>query len=229
MAGARQGFPELVRAPQRGLLEGSPLQDGPLRLLHCSDTGVTPCMGRLLVFRTLEISMAGFGSIDFSFLIAFVLPGFVAVFSLSYVSEWVKLMFRSLLSKDASTGAAFVIAIVSLAVGIIVSAIRSLILDWVQHKTGVKSQRPSVSSLSDPNVLAAYQAAFQNTYRYSQASGNVMKFLVARTSISAGLPIFVCTLAAIIILFFSHRSLLQSTYERVGEILWSRKIKVTTA
>jgi predicted RNase H-like HicB family nuclease len=44
MAGARQGFPDLVFAPQRRLLEGSPLQDGPLCLLHCADTGSTLCM-----------------------------------------------------------------------------------------------------------------------------------------------------------------------------------------
>src|SRR5258708_1109804 len=73
-------------------------------------------------------------TLDFGALIAFVLPGFVAVFSLSYVSVWVKAMFESLLSKDTSAGAAFIITLASLATGMIVSSTRSLILDSLRCK-----------------------------------------------------------------------------------------------
>jgi hypothetical protein len=45
IAGARHGLPDLVLAPQRGLEEGSPLQDRPFPLYRCSETGAMLCIG----------------------------------------------------------------------------------------------------------------------------------------------------------------------------------------
>lgn len=146
--------------------------------------------------------MNGFSALDFSTLIAFVLPGFVAVFSLGYLSEWAKVLFTSVLSKDSSTGAAFIIALASVAMGMIVSAIRSLVLDWIQDITGVKRPDYSLGTLSDSGVLTAYKEAIQNTYRYSQASGNMMvslvmllvfKFVIGGANIWKSLAILICT------------------------------------
>ena len=60
IAGARHGLPDLVLAPQRGLEEGSPLQDGPFRLSRCSETGATLCMGSVVNLANIAMPRLAF-------------------------------------------------------------------------------------------------------------------------------------------------------------------------
>jgi hypothetical protein len=60
IAGARHSLPDLVLAPQRGLEEGSPLQDGPFRLFRCSETGATLCMGSVVNLANIAMRTRAF-------------------------------------------------------------------------------------------------------------------------------------------------------------------------
>src|SRR5690348_4153515 len=117
-------------------------------------------------------------SIDFALVLAYLLPGFVGVFALTYVSDWVKQLFNALLNKDASFGAAFIISLAAVAVGVTISAVRGLVLDELQYLLRTTRPPSSYEALKDANVLSAFKEAINNTYRYAQFYGNMAIALV---------------------------------------------------
>ena len=166
--------------------------------------------------------------LNFSTFIAYLLPGFVAFYSFSYISNTTKMIFDALLTKDSQLGAGFLILVASSIAGVIVSAVRGLILDSIQEKTGVSKPSFKYSSITDPSVHEAFKDAISNTYRFAQSYGNMsmsfaifllFKYAIARHSINAQLSIFFIICTIVIILFICYRSYLRTTYEAIDEIL----------
>jgi hypothetical protein len=173
--------------------------------------------------------MGGLSPLDFGLFMAYILPGFVAVFALTYISPWARQVFNLVLSKDSSVGATFIIFLAALAIGIIVSALRGLVLDAIQFKSGV-SRLPQINlgKIRDPNVLSAFKEAINNVYRFSQFYGNMavaltmllaFKFIIAGDSIASSWAVFTCLVITIVALVVSHRRQLKETYVAMSKIL----------
>jgi hypothetical protein len=116
--------------------------------------------------------MKDFTPLDFSHLIAFLLPGFVQFYSLIYISPRASQIVNTCLTKDAGAGAWLVLIFFSLAAGVMVGAFRSLVLDWIQIHTGIVKPKLDYSKLSDQSKLAVFNEAIANTYRFAQFYGN---------------------------------------------------------
>ena len=165
--------------------------------------------------------------LDFTTVIAFLLPGFVTFYSLIYVSPRASELIAASLSKDASAGVLLVLVLFSLAAGVVVSAFRGLALDWVQFKTGINKPTLDYSKLTDEHTLNAFNEAIANTFRFSQFYGNMfvaMALLLAGKCWSGFDPknewlVYSVLAITIVVLFCSHRRQLDQTYKRLAQIL----------
>ena len=170
--------------------------------------------------------MKSIAPLDFSNVIAFLLPGFVAFYSLGYISPRVSQILEASLRGDAGAGVILILILFSLTAGIVVGAARSLVLDWLQFKTGVSKPALDYSKLAEENTLAAFNEAIANTYRFAQFHGNMfisMLMLAAskfwfRLNL-AQWPLYVMLGTTLVILFFAHRRQLGQTYEKLGQLI----------
>jgi hypothetical protein len=166
--------------------------------------------------------------LDFSTVIAFLLPGFVGVYALSYVSPRIADLFEALLSKDSSTGASLLLVFASLAAGVLIGGVRNLVLDQLQFATGVERRKLRYASLANPDVLTAFKEAIAATYRFAQFYGNMAValglFIALKTWRSASsprnhIPLLALGLLAFAVMVVRHRQSLAETYARLGDIL----------
>jgi hypothetical protein len=107
---------------------------------------------------------------NFGVVIAFWLPGFLLLWGLAYSFPQVSALIPKPTEGDAPTVGGFLyVALASLAVGLIVSAIRWMIVDTLMHATGVRQPRTiEYKQLKNQDVLNAFQAVVENHYRYYQ-------------------------------------------------------------
>lgn len=164
--------------------------------------------------------------LDFSSVIAFLLPGFVTFYSLIYFPPRASEVIVASLSRDASAGTLLLLVLFSLAAGVVVSAFRGLVLDGLQFKTGVNKPTLDYSKLINEHTLKAFNEAIANTYRFSQFYGNM---LVAMVLLLAGRCwshfdwnewiIYTILVITIFVLFLSHRRQLDQTYKQLAQIL----------
>lgn len=118
---------------------------------------------------------------NFGVIIAFWLPGFLLLWGLSYTSDQVAVWLVKSSATDAPTVGGFLYAaLASLALGLLISAIRWLIIDhflfWFTCL-----QRPTLdfSHLKDKDAFAAFNGIVENHYRYYQYYANTLVAIVA--------------------------------------------------
>src|ERR1039457_2421302 len=142
----------------------------------------------------------------FGVIIAFLLPGFLLLWGLSYSRPELATWLITMSSKDAPVIGSFLYAtIASLALGLLISAVRGAIVDrFFYHLTGLQSPNINSSKLKDKETLAAFTAAIENHYRYYQYYANSVVAIAAAFAsyvIEKGLPsIPIVTLVAAILL-----------------------------
>ena len=168
--------------------------------------------------------MKAVSSFGFAEVLAFLIPGSVVLYSFSIENEALSQLFGMSLAATSGFGVELALVLLSIACGVIVSAIRGSILDNIQLQTGVDSGGAlDFSKLKDEHTLNAFNAAIGNTYRFAQFYGNMAIAIIvyavfeSRHSGMSGL-IFVLLLL-FVILFWSHRSELANTYSTIGQIL----------
>lgn len=109
---------------------------------------------------------------NFGLLIAYVLPGFVALWGISQFSPTVE-SWISTSGQGAPTIAGFLhVTLASLAAGLTVSAVRWVIIDRFHHATGLKPPRWEFANLDDR--LQGFLALVENHYRYYQFYSNTL-------------------------------------------------------
>lgn len=109
---------------------------------------------------------------NFGLLIAYVLPGFVALWGLSYPSEAVRAWLFGAELAGPGVGSVVHLFLASVACGMTASAVRWAALDWLHHRTGVPRPRWDDSRL--PERLVAYEFFIEIHYRYYQFYGNTL-------------------------------------------------------
>lgn len=117
---------------------------------------------------------------NFGLSIAFLLPGFILIWSLSFSWPEIWLWFKSTDSDSPTVGNFLYATLASLAIGLLISAVRWFFVDHlfsfcggrVNVIKGLKRPRLDLSSLSNADILAAYNGAVENHYRYYQYYSN---------------------------------------------------------
>jgi len=108
---------------------------------------------------------------NFGLIIAFLLPGFVALWGVSYfspaVASWITVP-----QQDVPTVAGFMyVTLASLAAGVTVSAVRWAIIDHLHHATGIVPPVWKFAHLE--GKLQGYVTLVENHYRYYQFYSNM--------------------------------------------------------
>lgn len=120
--------------------------------------------------------MGDFSGRNFGLLIAYVLPGFVALWGLSYPSEAVRSWVTGAGTTGPGVGSVLHVVLGSVACGMTASAVRWAALDWVHHRSGVP--RPLWDDSRLPERLVAYEFFIEIHYRYYQFYGNSLVSLL---------------------------------------------------
>lgn len=165
---------------------------------------------------------------NFGVVIAFWLPGFLLLWGLTYSFPQVSALIPKPTEGNApSVGGFLYVALASLAVGLIVSAVRWMIVDSVMHRTGVLQPKSiDYSQLKNHDVLDAFQAAVENHYRYYQYYSNTLVsvltafivYLVIQGAAAVAYLTWLVLALVSVALFFGSRDALQKYYARIAQI-----------
>jgi hypothetical protein len=118
---------------------------------------------------------------NFGVIIAFLIPGFMLLWGLSFSSKEVATWISSSGAGSAPTIGGFLYStLASLALGLLVSAIRWLLVDhflyWI-----TRVRRPTIdfSKLKQKDAFLAFEGVVENHYRYYQYYSNTLVAVVA--------------------------------------------------
>ena len=117
-------------------------------------------------------SMKDVNSSNFGLLIAYLLPGFVAIVGISFFSETVRAWLTVSPSVAPAVGGFLYVTLGSLAVGLTVSTVRWAVIDTIHHRTGIPKGLWNYAILQEK--LSAYQVVVTNQYRYYQWYSNMV-------------------------------------------------------
>ena len=166
----------------------------------------------------------------FGLVIAYLLPGFVALCGAACLSESISGWLVASGNAVPTVGGFLYVAVGSLTVGMTASAVRWVCLDTCHHRTGVTPPRWDFSNLQ--TKLDAFTYKVESHYRYYQFYGNTlvaMGFAYAawRTSCSSGAgdawPFDVGVLVLAAVFFAASRDALRKYYERASQVLGLRE------
>jgi hypothetical protein len=162
---------------------------------------------------------------NFGLLIAFVLPGFVVLWGLSYFSATVRL-WLSVTGATPTVGGFMFGTLASVAAGVTVSTVRWLVIDTIHHWTGIRQPPWNFARLQD-NV-GAYNVLNDIHYKFYlfHANGLIALFFVyvARRT-HEGIftaPVGWFDLGFVVlslVLFVGSRDMLRKYHARVSQLL----------
>lgn len=109
---------------------------------------------------------------NFGLLIAYLIPGFVALWGLSHVSPAIGVWLTGVGTSGPSVGSAMYVLIASVACGMTASVFRWALLDTIHHRTGLVRPRLDESKLA--SQLQALDYLVESHYRYYQFYGNTL-------------------------------------------------------
>lgn len=113
---------------------------------------------------------------NFGLLIAYVLPGFVALWGLSYTSDTVHAWLVGAGSAGPSVSGFFYVLLGSVACGMTASAIRWAVIDRAHHATGLRPPRLDFSTLQEH--LDAFERVIEYHYQYYKFYSNTLVALL---------------------------------------------------
>lgn len=176
-----------------------------------------------------QVTVNSLSTQNFGLVIAYLLPGFVALWGVSYFSPTVD-AWISASQQNAPTVAGFMyVTLASLAAGVTVSAVRWAIIDQLHHFTGIRPPPWKFGNLE--GKLQGYITLIENHYRYYQFYSNMFvaaAFSFVAKAISGGLRPSITPWATIaflaleLVFFAGSRDTLRKYYARTQQLLSSR-------
>lgn len=160
---------------------------------------------------------------NFGLLIAFVLPGFVFLWGTTYVDGSNGVAWPLKESRLDEFGALLLLLIGATATGIILSAVRWLILDQLHHMTGI--QAPMLDFRNLERKQASFMLVVENNYRFYLFYGNTLMgmLLLGLTALSQNVQVTrldgVRWLALSLVLYCASRDSLSRYYKRARLIM----------
>jgi hypothetical protein len=163
---------------------------------------------------------------NFGVIIAFLLPGFLLLWGFSYSQPELATWLMNMSSKDAPMIGSFLYAtIASLVLGLLISAVRTVIVDnFLYHITRLRRPNIQSSKLKNKDTLTAFTAVIENHYRYYQYYANSVVAIAAAYAsyvFEKGLPstlISILTTVILLVLGYAAREELRSFNERAENI-----------
>ena len=173
--------------------------------------------------------MSRLSSQNFGPVIAYVLPGFVTLWGVSYFSPTVDCWIAAS-QQGAPTVAGFLyVTLASLAAGVTVSAVRWALIDQLHHATGVVPPAWRFAHLE--GKLQGYLTLIENHYRFYQFYSNMSvaaafawtaRAIAERTFMPHSWAATFGMLALEIILLAGSRDALKKYYSRTQQLLNTR-------
>lgn len=169
---------------------------------------------------------------NFGLIIAYLLPGFVALCGLATISPFVRDWLLGASIQGPTVGGFLYVLLASVAAGMTLAALRWAILDSIHHATGIK--RPNWNDAALENRLAAFQYVVENHYMYYQFYGNTLiailfSYLIWRFNESrtfSELIVFdLATLAIQCVFAAGSRDALRRYYQRTANLLGNHERK----
>lgn len=161
---------------------------------------------------------------NFGLTIAYILPGFVSLWGVSYFCRDVAMWIATAPQASPSIGAFLYGILGSLALGLIISAIRWATIDTANEHTGLKRPKLDYSKLQEN--LQAFDNAVEYHYRYYQFYSNMVVALLAAfvarcVTTSDGMSAYAILgfLFVEAVLFAGARDALGKYYERLTDML----------
>lgn len=160
---------------------------------------------------------------NFGLLIAFVLPGLVFLWGTLYLEDSPRLTWPSKESGLDQIGAIVLLLLGATATGIILSAVRWLILDHLHHVTGIRA--PALDFRNLERKQSSFMLVVENNYRFYLFYGNtfVGMMLLGLTALSQNVALTrldgVRWLALSVVLFCASRDSLSRYYTRARLIM----------
>jgi hypothetical protein len=165
---------------------------------------------------------------NFGFLIAYILPGFISLWGISYFSPTVRawLVSSSSATSAATVGGFLYITLASVGAGLTVSTVRWAFIDRLHALTGIRRPRWNDAMLQDR--LAAFEALVENHYRYYQFYSNMLvalllvvaaRLLHSSRSINELNPPDCVILAVAVLYWAGSRDTLRRYFARTVELL----------
>lgn len=106
---------------------------------------------------------------NFGLVIAYVIPGFIALWGLSYCSEPVRVWLQGTSTSGPSFGGALYVVVASIGCGLFLNALRWATIDQVHHLTGLPHPQWNDSVLQ--KNLEAFDYLVETHFRYYQFYG----------------------------------------------------------
>ena len=165
-------------------------------------------------------------SLNFGLLVAYLVPGFVVLWGVSFYSPVVNTWLFAPPANLPTVGGLLYVTVGSLAAGMTVSAVRWAAFDTLHHWTGVVPPRWNFAAL--PEKLEAYQALIEIHYRYYQLHSHLLlAFAFAYGARFFATPWRVYRVGVVdlgfiivtVVLFLAARDALKLYYRRAGELL----------
>jgi hypothetical protein len=162
---------------------------------------------------------------NFGVIIAFWLPGFILLWGLSFSVPDVSVWLAKSSANDAPSVGGFLYAtLASLSLGLMISAVRWLIVDSFLHCT---TTLPMIdfSKLKDKDAFAAFQGIVENHYRYYQYYSNTLIAVISAFAVylvhgkeKPSWQLWVGVVVLIVILLLASRDSLKKYHERASAI-----------
>ena|SRR5439155_12813876 len=160
---------------------------------------------------------------NFGVVIAFWLPGFLLLWGLSYssvdVAAW---LVKSNATETPSIGSFLYATVASLALGLLISAVRWAVLDWP-----LSCGLPEIdfSKLKDKDIFAAFNGLVENHYRYYQYYSNTLVSVITAFGVYLAYggerpkpTIWIAVILISLILLFASRDALQKYCRRAAAL-----------
>lgn len=166
-------------------------------------------------------------SANFGLLIAYLILGFFTLLGITQVTRIFDGWLLVSGSESPTVGGFFYGTLASIALGLTVSTIRWMCIDFIHHSTGVKQPVWDFGKLG--NRVAAFDRLIDMHYRYYQWYGNSLVALglsYALRLISNGFRLIeaILTLFVMLLFFMGSRDTLQKYYARVSALLGTYQV-----
>jgi len=159
---------------------------------------------------------------NFGLLIAYVLPGFILLWSLAPYSITIAGWLGQTTGDQPTVGGFLYVTLASVGLGQFVSTLRWLLMDSLHHATGIRQPHFDFSKLKD--AVEAFDRLIEIHYRYYQWHANSLVALILAAvfrSYSHGLQAgdLLLLLMVVVLLFLGSRDTLRKYYRRVDDLL----------
>lgn len=162
---------------------------------------------------------------SFGLLIAYVLPGFVALWGVQPLSDTVEAWLYPSPTIPAGLESLFFVGLASVTAGLSVSALRWALIDTFHHCTGLA--RPEWDDTNLPDRLAAFDTVVEAHYRYYQFYSNmavVLPLAVTVHVLSGNIPggwLIAAAFGVELLFVATSRDTLRKYYARTAKLLGS--------